>query len=187
MQISPSTHSLVANHPLNSVHTQTNPLTPPLQFIISLTRCKETGKRHRKRLFDFAEKLGLPFEFHLVADKVGNLDLERLNVSKKEAIAVHWLQHSLYNVTGFDWLLQRLAPKLVTVVEQDLSLAGSFLGRFVKAIHYYSALFDSLGVSYGEESEEWHVVEQEGADEVNLKLNGMMTSILTKGLICHCR
>nr|GFA37655.1 protein SCARECROW-like [Tanacetum cinerariifolium] len=55
----------------------------------------------------------------------------------------------------------RLAPKVVTVVEQDLSHAGSFLGRFVEAIHYYSALFDSLGSSYGEESEERHVVEQQ--------------------------
>lgn len=51
---------------------------------------------------------------------------------------------------------------MVTVVEQDLSHAGSFLGRFVEAIHYYSALFDSLGASsYGEESEERHVVEQQ--------------------------
>lgn len=58
-------------------------------------------------------------------------------------------------------MLCRLAPKVVTVVEQDLSNAGSFLGRFVEAIHYYSALFDSLGSSYGEESEERHVVEQQ--------------------------
>lgn len=49
----------------------------------------------------------------------------------------------------------------MTVVGQDLSHAGSFLGRFVEAIHYYSALFDSLGASYGEESEERHVVEQQ--------------------------
>ncbi|VFQ91046.1 unnamed protein product [Cuscuta campestris] len=54
-----------------------------------------------------------------------------------------------------------LAPKVVTVVEQDLSHAGSFLGRFVEAIHYYSALFDSLGACYGEESEERHAVEQQ--------------------------
>ncbi|KAK1426729.1 hypothetical protein QVD17_15408 [Tagetes erecta] len=118
-----------------------------------------------KRLSDFAEKLGLPFEFAAVTDKIGNLSPERLNVSKREAVAVHWLQHSLYDVTGSDtntlWFLQRLAPKVVTVVEQDLSHAGSFLGRFVEAIHYYSALFDSLGSSYGEESEERHVVEQQ--------------------------
>lgn len=55
-----------------------------------------------------------------------------------------------------------MAPKVVTVVEQDLShSADSFLGRFVEAIHYFSALFDSLGASYGEESEERHVVEQQ--------------------------
>ncbi|XVF66002.1 hypothetical protein PTKIN_Ptkin09bG0295500 [Pterospermum kingtungense] len=56
---------------------------------------------------------------------------------------------------------QRLAPKVVTVVEQELRHKGSFLGRFVEAIHYYSALFDSLWASYGEESEERHVVEQQ--------------------------
>ncbi|KAK1401918.1 hypothetical protein POM88_001523 [Heracleum sosnowskyi] len=67
-----------------------------------------------KRLSDFADKLGLPFEFSPVTDKVGNLDPERINVSKKEAGAVHWLQHSLYDVTSSDantlWLLQRNAP-----------------------------------------------------------------------------
>lgn len=66
---------------------------------------------------------------------------------------------SLYVI--FFYFLGRLSPKVVTVVEQDLSHAGSFLGRFVEAIHYYSALFDSLGACYGEESEERHVVEQQ--------------------------
>ena len=55
----------------------------------------------------------------------------------------------------------RLAPKVVTMVEQDLSHSGSFLARFVEAIHYYSALFDSLDASYGEDSPERHVVEQQ--------------------------
>ncbi|KAJ1378234.1 hypothetical protein SESBI_48065 [Sesbania bispinosa] len=138
---------------------------PPYVRLTGLGTSMEALEATGKRLSDFASKLGLPFEFFPVADKVGNLDPERLNVSKAEAVAVHWLQHSLYDVTGSDtntlWLLQRLAPKVVTVVEQDLSNAGSFLGRFVEAIHYYSALFDSLGSSYGEESEERHVVEQQ--------------------------
>ncbi|XP_059644092.1 protein SCARECROW [Cornus florida] len=138
---------------------------PPLVRLTGLGTSMEALEATGKRLSDFAEKLGLPFEFIPVAEKVGNLDPERLNVSKREAVAVHWLQHSLYDVTGSDtntlWLLQRLAPKVVTVVEQDLSHADSFLGRFVEAIHYYSALFDSLGASYGEESEERHVVEQQ--------------------------
>ncbi|PIN01040.1 hypothetical protein CDL12_26456 [Handroanthus impetiginosus] len=138
---------------------------PPFVRLTGLGNSAEALEATGKRLSDFAEKLGLPFEFFPVADKVGNLTPERLNVSKREAVAVHWLQHSLYDVTGSDtstlWLLQRLSPKVVTVVEQDLSHAGSFLGRFVEAIHYYSALFDSLGACYGEESEERHVVEQQ--------------------------
>nr|GLL24424.1 Protein SCARECROW [Ipomoea trifida] len=138
---------------------------PPLVRLTGLGTSMEALEATGKRLSDFAQKLGLPFEFFPVADKVGNLDPQRLNVNKREAVAVHWLQHSLYDVTGSDtntlWLLQRLAPKVVTVVEQDLSHAGSFLGRFVEAIHYYSALFDSLGACYGEESEERHAVEQQ--------------------------
>ncbi|KAJ1407208.1 hypothetical protein SESBI_24531 [Sesbania bispinosa] len=115
---------------------------PPYVRLTGLGTSMEALEATGKRLSDFASKLGLPFEFFPVADKVGNLDPERLNVSKTEAVAVHWLQHSLYDVTGSDtntlWLLQRLAPKVVTVVEQDLSNAGSFLG-----------------------SEERHVVEQQ--------------------------
>ncbi|XP_010529432.1 PREDICTED: LOW QUALITY PROTEIN: protein SCARECROW [Tarenaya hassleriana] len=140
---------------------------PPHVRLTGLGTSMEALQATGKRLSDFADKLGLPFEFCPLAEKAGNLDPDRLNLStgKREAIAVHWLQHSLYDVTGSDthtlWLLQRLEPKVVTIVEQDLSHAGSFLGRFVEAIHYYSALFDSLGASYGEESEERNVVEQQ--------------------------
>nr|UYE98406.1 SCR1 [Salvia miltiorrhiza] len=138
---------------------------PPFVRLTGLGNSTEALQATGKRLSDFADKLGLPFEFCPFADKVGNLNPEKLNISKREAVAVHWLQHSLYDVTGSDantlGLLQRLSPKVVTVVEQDLSHAGSFLGRFVEAIHYYSALFDSLGACYGEESEERHVVEQQ--------------------------
>lgn len=138
---------------------------PPYVRLTGLGTSMEALEATGKRLSDFAQTLGLPFEFFPVAEKVGNLDPERLNVSKREAVAVHWLHHSLYDVTGSDsntlWLLQRLAPKVVTIVEQDLSHAGSFLARFVEAIHYYSALFDSLGASYGEDSQERHVVEQQ--------------------------
>ncbi|KAE8717595.1 Protein SCARECROW [Hibiscus syriacus] len=138
---------------------------PPHVRLTGLGTSLEALETTGKRLTDFADKLGIPFEFFPVADKVGNIEPDSLNVGKTEAVAVHWLQHSLYDITGSDtnvlWLLQRLAPKVVTVVEQDLSHGGSFLGRFVEAIHYYSALFDSLGASYGEESEERHVVEQQ--------------------------
>lgn len=139
---------------------------PPHVRLTGLGSSMEALQATGKRLSDFAESLGLPFEFCPLAEKVGNLDPEKLGIDgRREAVAVHWLHHSLYDVTGSDantlWLLQRLAPKVVTMVEQDLSQAGPFLARFVEAIHYYSALFDSLGASYGDDSPERHLVEQQ--------------------------
>ncbi|KAG2614631.1 protein SCARECROW-like [Panicum virgatum] len=138
---------------------------PPRVRLTGLGASMEALEATGKRLSDFADTLGLPFEFCAVAEKAGNVDPEKLGVTRREAVAVHWLHHSLYDVTGNDsntlWLIQRLAPKVVTMVEQDLSHSGSFLARFVEAIHYYSALFDSLDASYGEDSPERHVVEQQ--------------------------
>ncbi|CAN6454381.1 unnamed protein product [Victoria cruziana] len=127
----------------------------------SLDSLEATGRR----LYDFARSLGLPFEFHPVAAKVGNIfdAIATFGLRRGEAVAVHWMHHCLYDVTGSDAgalrVLQELSPDLVTIVEQDLSHGGSFLRRFVGALHYYSALFDAIG---GEGSEaERHVVEQQ--------------------------
>lgn len=119
-----------------------------------------------RRLADFASSLGLPFEFNPVEGKIGGLsDVGRLGVRIGEAVVVHWMHHCLYDVTGSDLgtlrMLTLLRPRLITIVEQDLSHAGSFLGRFVEALHYYSALFDALGDSLDVDSLERHVVEQQ--------------------------
>ncbi|KAK3227316.1 hypothetical protein Dsin_007178 [Dipteronia sinensis] len=119
-----------------------------------------------RRLADFASSLGLPFEFQPLEGKIGNVsDLSQLGVKPSEAIVVHWMHHCLYDITGSDLgtlkLLTLLKPKLITIVEQDLSHGGSFLGRFVEALHYYSALFDALGDKLGVDSVERHTVEQQ--------------------------
>ncbi|KAL0898112.1 hypothetical protein Bca101_082073 [Brassica carinata] len=121
-----------------------------------------------RRLADFAASLSLPFEFHPIVGKIGNVtDPSRLGTRPGEAVVVHWMQHRLYDVTGSDLdtleVIRRLRPNLVTMVEQELSYGdgGScFLGRFVEALHYYSALFDALGDGLGEESGERFTVEQ---------------------------
>ncbi|XP_010448131.1 PREDICTED: scarecrow-like protein 23 [Camelina sativa] len=121
-----------------------------------------------RRLADFASSLNLPFEFHPIEGKIGNLiEPSQLGTRQGEAVVVHWMQHRLYDVTGNDLetveILRRLKPNLVTVVEQELSYdddGGSFLGRFVEALHYYSALFDALGDGLCEESGERFTVEQ---------------------------
>ncbi|CAN1259905.1 Scarecrow-like protein 23 [Linum perenne] len=119
-----------------------------------------------RRLADFASSLGLPFEFHPVEGKIGSVtDLSQLGIRPREAVIVHWMHHCLYDITGSDLstlsLLTLLRPKLVTIVEQDLSHGGNFLGRFVEALHYYSALFDALGDGLETENVERHTVEQQ--------------------------
>ncbi|KAK6936557.1 Transcription factor GRAS [Dillenia turbinata] len=119
-----------------------------------------------RRLSDFASLLGLPFEFHALEGKVGNIpDPSQLGPRVGEAVVVHWMHHCLYDITGSDLgtlkLLSQLRPKLITIVEQDLSHGGSFLARFVEALHYYSALFDALGDGMGGDSLERHQVEHQ--------------------------
>ncbi|XP_057954809.1 scarecrow-like protein 23 [Malania oleifera] len=128
----------------------------------SLELLEATGRR----LADFATSLGLPFEFTPLEGKVGNIsDLSQLGLRDREATVVHWMHHCLYDITGDDYrtlnVLSLMRPKLITIVEQDLSHGGSFLARFVEALHYYSALFDALGDGLGEDSVERHVVEQQ--------------------------
>ncbi|KAI4305481.1 hypothetical protein L6164_028845 [Bauhinia variegata] len=119
-----------------------------------------------RRLVDFASSLGMPFEFHPLEGKIGNVtDLSQLGVRPNEAVVVHWMHHCLYDITGSDLgtlrLLTLLRPKLITTVEQDLRHAGTFLARFVEALHYYSALFDALGDGLNADSPERHMVEQQ--------------------------
>ncbi|KAL0305004.1 UNVERIFIED_CONTAM: protein SCARECROW [Sesamum angustifolium] len=112
----------------------------------SMELLAETGKQ----LSNFARRLGLCFEFHPVDKKCGDIvDISLLQVRTGETLAVHWLQHSLYDATGPDWktmrLLQGLSPRVITLVEQEVAHGGSFLDRFVSSLHYYSTLFDSVG------------------------------------------
>ncbi len=138
---------------------------PPQVRITGLGTSMESLQATGKRLSDFAQTLGLPFEYTPVAERIGNVDPSVLKVRMGDTLAVHWMQHSLYDVTGDDpqtlSLLRRLSPKVITMVEQDLRHEGSFINRFVEALHYYSALFDSLGASYADESPERHIVEQQ--------------------------
>ncbi|KAL3592857.1 hypothetical protein D5086_011497 [Populus alba] len=111
----------------------------------SMELLAETGRQ----LSNFTKRLGMSFQFHPIAKKFGEIDAAMVPLGIGETVAVHWLQHTLYDATGPDWktlrLLEALAPRVITLVEQDISHGGSFLDRFVGSLHYYSTLFDSLG------------------------------------------
>lgn len=128
----------------------------------SLELLESTGRQ----LAGFAGSLGLPFEYNPIEGKIGNLnDPAQLGLRPGEATVVHWMHHCLYDITGSDLgalkLLSLARPKLITIVEQDLSHGGCFLSRFVEALHYYSALFDALGDGLDDHSVERHAVEQQ--------------------------
>ncbi|KAI4298112.1 hypothetical protein MLD38_040454 [Melastoma candidum] len=108
----------------------TRPGGPPHVRVTGLGTSKEALQATGKRLRDFADKLGLPFEYVGVAEKVGNLDPDRLGVSKREAVAVHC------SSTPFTTLQGR--------IQKLFGYSKDWHQRFVDAIHYYSALFDSL-------------------------------------------
>ncbi|CAL5207047.1 unnamed protein product [Lathyrus oleraceus] len=122
----------------------------------------ETGKN----LSNFARRLGLSLEFYPLACKFGEVvDVSMLQIRPNETLAVHWLQHSLYDSTGPDWktlrLLEELEPRIITLVEQDVNIGGSFLDRFVGSLHYYSTLFDSLGSYLHSDDSNRNIVEHD--------------------------
>lgn len=58
------------------------------------------------------------------------------------------MHHSLHHVSSCDFatirLIQKLSSKIITIRKQNLNHKGLFFDKFVEALHYYAALFDSL-------------------------------------------
>ena len=151
------------------------PLLRVTGFGMSASALHDTGNQ----LAGLASKLSIPFEFYAVAKRPGDVDAVAAVPSRRpgEALAVHWLRHAMYEAAGDDGATMRLVrwlePKVLTLVEQERGGApgdgggggaghehGHFLGRFVSALHHYSALFDSLGASRpADEDASRHLVE----------------------------
>ncbi|WOL05182.1 protein SCARECROW 1-like [Canna indica] len=117
-----------------------------------------------KRLSDFARRLGMPFEFRPMAKRPGEVHPSMVSRRKGEGLAVHWLQHTLYDSVGSNSnamrLIELLRPKVVTLVEQEIGhCGGSFLDRFMGSLHYYCVMFDSLGASIRCDDPSRHKVE----------------------------
>lgn len=123
---------------------------------------RETG-RH---LASLAASLRVPFEFHAaVADKIERLRPAALQRRVGEALAVNAVNR-LHRVPGVHLgpllsMIRDQAPKIMTLVEQEAGHNGPyFLGRFLEALHYYSAIFDSLDATFPADSAPRMKVEQ---------------------------
>ncbi|XP_038884050.1 GRAS family protein RAM1-like [Benincasa hispida] len=122
---------------------------------------RETGRC----LTELAHSLDVPFEFHAIGEQLEALKPNMFNRRVGEALAVNAVNRlhrvpgkSLGNLLG---MIRDQAPNIVTLVEQEASHNGPyFLGRFLEALHYYSAIFDSLDATFPPDSAQRAKVEQ---------------------------
>ncbi|KAL3526266.1 hypothetical protein ACH5RR_010922 [Cinchona calisaya] len=125
----------------------------------------EPVRETRRCLTELAHSLHIPFEFHQVGEQLEDLKPPMFNRRDGEALAVNSvnrlyqvLPNYLGNVLG---MIRDQAPYIVTIVEQEANHNRPyFLGRFLEALHYYSAIFDSLDATFPPDSAQRTKVEQ---------------------------
>ncbi|XWS63785.1 hypothetical protein CRYUN_Cryun06bG0131500 [Craigia yunnanensis] len=128
---------------------------PPKRLRINgVGTCPERLQTIGDDLEHYAKSLKLNFEFSVVKSNLENLKPEDFNTSSDEALVINSIlqlhcvvKESRGALNSVLQKLHELSPKLLILVEQDSSHNGLFfLGRFMEALHYYSAIFDSLDI-----------------------------------------
>ncbi|KAM3302415.1 scarecrow-like protein 21 [Capsicum chacoense] len=124
-----------------------------------------------KRLAAISAKFNIPIEFHAVPVFASEVTRDMLDVRPGEALAVNFplaLHHTpdeSVDVTNpRDELLRMVksfSPKVVTLVEQESNTnTAPFFPRFLEALDYYSAMFESIDVTLERDTKERINVEQ---------------------------
>ncbi|KAJ0976013.1 hypothetical protein J5N97_017978 [Dioscorea zingiberensis] len=119
-----------------------------------MSSVQETGRR----LAAFAASIGQPFSFsHCRLDSDEKFRPAGVKVVKGEALVVNCMLHvphtperSPASVASFLAGAASLRPRLVTLVEEEEEEeeGGGFMGRFMAALHRYSAVCDSLEAGF---------------------------------------
>ncbi|KAJ7956091.1 DELLA protein [Quillaja saponaria] len=120
--------------------------------ITSVGLCIERFQIIGDELENYATDLGINLEFSVVNKNLENLRPNDIKVYEGEVLVVNSILqlHCVVKESrgALNSVLQKiheLSPKVLVLVEQDSSHDGPFfLGRFMEALHYYSAIFDSL-------------------------------------------
>ncbi|KAL0004435.1 hypothetical protein SO802_011996 [Lithocarpus litseifolius] len=94
----------------------------------------------------YAKSSGLNFEFLVVESNLKNLKPQDFKILDGEVLVINSILQLHCVVKESRGALHSVLQKLhFVLVEQDSSHNGPFfLGRFMEALHYYSAIFDSL-------------------------------------------
>ncbi|XP_030515794.1 GRAS family protein RAM1-like isoform X2 [Rhodamnia argentea] len=138
---------------------------PPFLRITGVGPCIEMVSETGRCLVELAQSLHLPFEFHPVGEQLEALEQSLLHRRVGEALAVNSV-NCLHRVPGICLgslltMIRDQAPSIVALVEQEASHNGPyFLSRFLEALHYYSAIFDSLEATFPPNSVHRAKVEQ---------------------------
>ncbi|KAK6153946.1 hypothetical protein DH2020_013585 [Rehmannia glutinosa] len=120
--------------------------------ITAVGLCTDKFRVIGDELETYAIGLGLNLEFTFVQSNLENLKPEDIKVVPGEVLVVNSIlqlhcvvKESRGALNSVLQIIHELSPKVLVLVEQDSSHNGPFfLGRFMEALHYYSAIFDSL-------------------------------------------
>ncbi|XP_022878728.1 DELLA protein RGL1-like [Olea europaea var. sylvestris] len=125
---------------------------PPRLRITAVGLCVDQFQVIGDELETYAQSLGLYLEFSVVESNLEHLKPKDIKVLPGEVLVVNSIlqlhcvvKESRGALNSFLQIIHELSPKVLVLVEQDSSHNGPFfLGRFMEALHYYSAIFDSL-------------------------------------------
>ncbi|KAA3468880.1 protein SCARECROW 1-like [Gossypium australe] len=67
---------------------------PPFVTITGLGSSMKLLVETGNQLSNNARQFGIPFDFHPITKKFGEIDIETIQLQRGEAVAIHWLQHS---------------------------------------------------------------------------------------------
>ncbi|XP_058096283.1 GRAS family protein RAD1-like [Magnolia sinica] len=126
---------------------------PPCQVrITGVGPCADRLQTIGDELELYAQGLGINLEFSAVESNLENLNTGKFKLNNGEVLVVNSIlqlhcvvKESRGALNSVLQIIHELSPKVLVLVEQDSSHNGPFfLGRFMEALHYYSAIFDSL-------------------------------------------
>lgn len=134
-----------------------------------------------QRLGKLARAYNVPFEFNAASVSVSEVGIQHFRLRPAEALAVnfafvlhHMADESVSTENHRDRILRlvkSMKPKVVTLVEQESNTnTAAFYPRFLEALDYYNAMFESMDVSLPRDHKKRINVEQHclAKDVVNI-------------------
>uniref|UniRef100_A0A7I4FJP5 GRAS family protein n=1 Tax=Physcomitrium patens TaxID=3218 RepID=A0A7I4FJP5_PHYPA len=131
-------------------------------------RIQDTGRRLAK----LAKQMGVPFEFHAIAEKWEAITPAHLLLRDDEVLAVnsmfrfrHLLDESVTAASPRNLVLSRIRSLNPKIFVQGVLNAGYnapfFMSRFREALAYFSTIFDSMECSFPAEHPDRQIIDHE--------------------------